>query len=148
MKLHDHVYDVRCKCLKWPKPRRWMAASLPVNALTPLQPPPTSPTWYIPPRRLCSTVLHLYKVRTAFQAFKQHPRSLYESAHRRLPLIDFPRDTSCPPPPRSSFPVPDPDAAGSRSEASSEDSPDTGCSVCLASWTQGLRPCVQEEGER
>lgn len=65
--------------------------------------PPTSPTWYIPPRLLCSTVLHLYKVRTAFQAFKQHPHSLYECTRRRLPLIDFPRDTSCPPLPGALF---------------------------------------------
>lgn len=70
----------------------------------PATPPlPTSPTWYIPPGLLCSTVLYLYKVRTAFQAFMQHPRSLYESTRQCLPLIDFPRDTSCPPPPGALF---------------------------------------------
>lgn len=58
---------------------------------------PCLPLLYVINASCIPLCFHLYKVSTAFQAFKQHPHWLYESVSRRLFLIDFPMDTSCPP---------------------------------------------------
>lgn len=49
---------------------------------------------------------------------------------KACPWLIFQRTHPGPP----SFPVPDPDGAGSPSETSWEDGLDTSCGVCLASW--------------
>lgn len=92
------------------------------------------PPWCISWRPPCTLiVLHLYEVRAAFQACKQHPQWLFEGAYRRPVLIDFPMNASCPPF-RSRFPLPHPCSAESWSSESSERRPETRTDVCSVNW--------------
>lgn len=84
------------------EPTRWMAASVPVNALTPplLLRDKFHRAVFVP------LFLHLPKVATAFQAFMQHPRCLYPKR-----VLDwFPNGHILPSPPTFLFLFPIPTA--------------------------------------
>lgn len=86
-------------------------------------------------------VLYLYEVRAAFQAFRQHPRWLYESAYGRLLLIDFPTDTSCPPLQKPVFLFLIPTAQSHDQSSPWRVVRIPVCTVCLASW---MRVCLRK----